>query len=137
MRIIDYQTHGIKKDIKNDLAKKIEYTTIQLFSKEMFLESWMVKQKIDYMMPEKYPFSDYAVRKISSYNEEALNAVRKITFNNFYKYNLRKKSGLFSECEKNPLKYKKISLSASLTNLVEDENEIAIQAFDYLLKAGG
>ncbi len=97
----------------------------------------MVKQKIDYMMPEKYPFSDYAVRKISSYNEEALNAVRKITFNNFYKYNLRKKSGLFSECEKNPLKYKKISLSASLTNLVEDENEIAIQAFDYLLKAGG
>lgn len=37
VKIIDYQTHGIKSDLKTSLAKKIEYTSNQLFNKETFL----------------------------------------------------------------------------------------------------
>lgn len=37
IKIIDYETHGIKKDITSSLAKKIEYTSHQLLNKETFL----------------------------------------------------------------------------------------------------
>lgn len=37
IKIIDYETHGIKKDITTTLAKKIEYTSNQLLNKETFL----------------------------------------------------------------------------------------------------
>jgi hypothetical protein len=37
IKIIDYETHGIRKDLNTMLAKKIEYTSKQLFNKETFL----------------------------------------------------------------------------------------------------
>ena len=68
IKIIDYETHGIKKDLNAVLAKKIEYTSTQLLNKETFLENWMVREPSPDLKPEKYPLSDYTHRKISSYN---------------------------------------------------------------------
>jgi hypothetical protein len=79
----------------------------------------MVRQKIPQLIPENYPFSDYAVKKISSYHEDALNSVRKLTFSQYCKYNLRKKGGFFSLTENDPLKYKATPLTSSLTYLSE------------------
>ena len=137
VKIIDYQTHGIKSDIKTSLAKKIEYTSNQLFNKETFLEAWMVRQKIAQLMPENYPFSDYAVKKITSYHDDALNSVRRFTFTQHCKYNLKKKGGFFSLSEGDPLKYKPTMLTSSLTYLSERENEVALECFELLLRAGG
>ena len=39
--------------------------------------------------------------------------------------------------ESDPMKYKKNSISTSLTYLKDSEEEIAIEAFDILLRAGG
>jgi len=38
IKIIDYATHGIKKDINEDVARKIQYTSTQLLNKSTFLE---------------------------------------------------------------------------------------------------
>lgn len=68
-------------------------------------------------MPENFPFSDYALKKITSYHEEALNSVRRLTFSQYCKYNLRKKGGLLSLSESDPLKYKPTMITSSLTYL--------------------
>ncbi len=77
----------------------------------------MVRQKITQLTPEKYPFSDYATKKIISYHEEALVSIRRFTFTQYCKYNLRKKGGFFSLSESDPLKYKSTMISSSLTYL--------------------
>lgn len=77
----------------------------------------MVRQKLVQLAPENYPFSDYAVKKIISYHEDALNSVRRLTFTQFCKYNLRKRGGFFNINEVDPLKYKKTMISSSLTYL--------------------
>jgi hypothetical protein len=79
----------------------------------------MVRQKIQQLSPENYPFSDYAVKKITAYHEDALASVRRLTFSQYCKYNLRKKGGFFSLAEADPLKYKATPLTSSLTYLSE------------------
>jgi hypothetical protein len=88
-------------------------------------------------MPENYPFSNYALKKITSYHEDALNSVRRLTFSQYCKYNLRKKGSIFSLSESDPLKYKPTIITSSLTYLAERDNELALESFEYLLKAGG
>ena len=56
----------------------------------------MVRMPSPDLKPEKYPLSDYAHKKISSYNEEALNSVRRFTFTQYCKCNIKKKQGFFS-----------------------------------------
>lgn len=97
----------------------------------------MVRETSPPLMPENYPFSDYANKKILSYHEEALNSVRRFTFTQYCKYNLRRKGGIFSFAETDPLKYKKTPISSSLTYLPDRCNETAIEIFECLLKAGG
>jgi hypothetical protein len=89
----------------------------------------MVRQTIPQLMPENYAFSDYARKKITSYNEEALNSVRNLTFTQYCKDNLRKKDGFFSKVESDPLKYRKKIIGTSLTYLSSKQNEIALIAF--------
>lgn len=79
----------------------------------------MVRQPTTELKPEKFPLSDYALKKISSYSEEALNSVRKFTFQQFCKFNVKKKTGFFSLTESDPMKYKKTPIGASLTIMKE------------------
>ena len=51
IKIIDYETHGVKKDINTMLAKKIEYTSAQLLNKSTFLENWMIREKSPDLKP--------------------------------------------------------------------------------------
>jgi len=80
----------------------------------------MVRKSERWIFPEKYPLSDFATKKISSYTEEALNSVKKFTFSQFLKNNLSKKTSLF-RVNNNiySLKYRKNGISNSLTDLSE------------------
>lgn len=82
----------------------------------------MIRSPAADLKPEKYPFSDYSHRKISSYNEDALNSVRKFTFAQYCKFNVKKKNGFFSLTESDPMKYKNTMISASLTFMKDSEN---------------
>ena len=126
VRILDYQTHGLKGDVKSNMARRIEYTSQQLLNKETFLEGWMQLDRIAVVYPEGYPLSDYANKKIASYHEEALVSVRRLTFNAFVKVNVKRRKGFFSFTESDPLKYKSTPISSSLTYLDEAENEVAL-----------
>jgi hypothetical protein len=70
-----------------------------------------------------------AIRKIAFYHEEALISVRKITFLQYTKRNLRRETGIFTFTEKNPLNYKKEVILNSLTILPKDAVEKALQIF--------
>ena len=109
----------------------------QLFSAETFLEEWMVRQRVPQPAPESFPWSDYAARSIATYNEEALAAVRKFTFSQYCRAALRRKEGLWSEAETRPMKFRRTAISTSLTLLPAKESEIAVDAFEILLRAGG
>lgn len=110
--ILDYQTHGMRKDIRENLARRIEINPMQMHNKNSFLQEWMTKSSTETLLPESYPLSDYAIKDISSFNYEALDNIRRFPFSLYCKRHLRSKSNRFSV---DPLHYKPTPLNHSLT----------------------
>jgi hypothetical protein len=51
--------------------------------KDTFLENWMIRENPDFVLFEEYPKSNYCFKKIRSYNQQALDSVKKYSFENF------------------------------------------------------
>ena len=51
IKIVDYQTYGVAKDVQSHIAQKISFTSSQIMNKETFLQSWMIREKIDALRP--------------------------------------------------------------------------------------
>lgn len=113
-KIMDYQTHGMKKDLREILARRIEINPVQMHNKNSFLQGWMTKSSTDTLLPENYPLSDYAIKKISSFNSEALDTIRNFPFSYYCKQHVRKKTSRFAV---EALHYKSTPISRSLTYL--------------------
>jgi hypothetical protein len=51
VKIMDYETHGVKRDLRDCFAKRTDFTAAQLCTKGSFLESWMVQQVAPPLVP--------------------------------------------------------------------------------------
>lgn len=96
----------------------------------------MIRENPDFVLFEEYPKSNYCFKKIKSYNQQALESVKKYSFESFCEKNI-KPEGFWVFRTFDRLKHQKQPLSDSLTYLNQLQTEKALQIFEYLLRAGG
>ena len=88
------------------------------------------------IMVENYPQSDLAYKGIDSYGEEALKIIDENPFEPFIDMLARKKQ-MWGNKQVDQMSYRKDSLSNSLTYLLPQIEERALEMFDLLLKCEG